>query len=142
MSMDRSLSPPEWQDQASADKALQRHLPVHQQIGQRVPKLLPVGALRGASFSGVLLNALLHSDFDQVTLAGHMHISEGYMSRFLKSRAEAWAKRLVRFMRLTGDLGPLQWLAEQMGCDVVQRDVRAARIAALEAELAAARRAA
>lgn len=141
MSMDRSLSPPEWQVQASAGKPWQRELPVHQQISERAPKLVPLQALRGASLSGVLLNALLHSDFDQVTLAERMHISEGYMSRFLKSRAEAWAQRLVRFMRLTGDLGALQWIADQMGCDLVQRDVRAAEIAELQSRLADLQRA-
>lgn len=131
--MDRSLEPPEWQVQASAGK--QRQLPVHQQIAERALRLMPVVALAGATFSGVLMNAQMRSDFDQVALAGHMHISEGYMSRFLKSRAEAWAKRLVRFMRLTGDLGPLQWIAEQVGCDVVLRDSRAAEVAALRNRL-------
>lgn len=34
-----------------------------------------------------------------------------------------------------GALAPLQWIADQMGCDVVVRDVSTARIRALEAEL-------
>jgi len=47
----------------------------------------------------------------------------------------ALALRVVRFMRITGSLAPLQWIADQMGCDVVVRDVSTARIRALEAEL-------
>jgi hypothetical protein len=99
-------------------------------------RLLPVSTLNGASFSGVLTNALMLSDFDQNGLAQRMHISEGYMSRFLKSRAEAWAKRIVRFMQLTGDLGALQWIAHTMGCDIVVRTAAEAEARALRARLA------
>ncbi len=47
----------------------------------------------------------------------------------------ALARRVVRFMRVTGSIAPLQWLADQIGCDVVVRDVSSARIRELEAEL-------
>ena len=47
----------------------------------------------------------------------------------------ALALRVVRFMRVTGSTAPLQWLADQIGCDVVVRDVSSARIRELEAEL-------
>ena len=47
----------------------------------------------------------------------------------------ALALRVVRFMRVTGSIAPLQWLADQIGCDVVVRDVSFARIRELEAEL-------
>lgn len=47
----------------------------------------------------------------------------------------AAAKRLVAFMRVTHSLAPLQWMAEQMGCDVVMRDTRAAEVAALKERL-------
>ncbi len=49
-----------------------------------------------------------------------IHISHGYMSRFMRGVAQQWAKRLVAFMRETRSIAPLQWLADQMGCDVVQ----------------------
>lgn len=45
------------------------------------------------------------------------------------------AKRLVAFMRVTNSLAPLQWMALQMGCELVVRDAQAARIAELQAEL-------
>jgi hypothetical protein len=128
----RSVSPPEWQVQASPSNHGQYQLPVHNVIRERQPGLLPLGALRGASFSSILMNAVMRSDYDQRSLAEKMHISEGYTSRFLKTRAEAWAKRIVRFMQLTNDLGALQWIANQMGCEVVVR-------ACVEAELAAAK---
>jgi hypothetical protein len=70
-------------------------------------------------------------------LAPEIHISQGYMSRFMRGVGEQWAKRVVAFMRVTGSLAPLQWLAEQMGCDIVQRDPQAERIARLERELLA-----
>jgi len=47
----------------------------------------------------------------------------------------ALALRVVRFMRDAGSIAPLQWLADQIGCDVVVRDVSSARIRELEAEL-------
>lgn len=128
----QSVSPPEWQVQASSGNRGQYQLPVHNVIRERAKALLPSGALRGASFSSILMNAVLRSDYDQRSLAEKMHISEGYTSRFLKTRAEAWAKRIVRFMQLTNDLGALQWMAEQMGCEIVIR-------ACVEAELAAAK---
>mgnify|MGYP003544788334 FL=1 len=44
-------------------------------------------------------------------------------------------RRLVKFMQATGSLAPLQWLAEQVGCEVVPQDARAAEVAALKARL-------
>jgi hypothetical protein len=46
------------------------------------------------------------------------------------------------FMRATGSLAPLQWLAAQMGCEVVLQDSRAADVAALKARLLELERAA
>lgn len=57
------------------------------------------------------------------------------MSRFLRSVGQQWAKRVVLFMRRTNSLAPLQWLANEMGCDVVRRDSRAAEVAALISRL-------
>lgn len=49
-------------------------------------------------------------------------------------------KRLVRSFyelrsRATQSLAPLQWIAREMGCEVVVRDSRAAEVAALRARL-------
>jgi hypothetical protein len=131
-----SVRPTEWQVQASAGNHGQYQLPVHNEIKERPMSLLPLGALRGATFSSVLLNAVQRSDHDQNSLAQQMHISEGYMSRFLKTRAAAWAKRLIRFMHLTGDLGALQWIAHEMGCELVVRTAAEAEARALRSRLA------
>jgi hypothetical protein len=69
-------------------------------------------------------------------------MSEGYMSRFIKGVGQKWASRLLAFMRVTNSLAPLQWLADQMGCDIAQRAGRDALIRELEQKLAEARRAA
>jgi len=97
--------------------------------------LLPCGVLNGATFNGVLQFAAQHSGESDEAIAEAMHICKGYMSRFMRGVAQQWAKRLVLFMRKTQSLGPLQWLAEQVGCDVVMRDSRAAEVAALKQRL-------
>jgi hypothetical protein len=91
-----------------------------------VARISDIGALRySVQISG-------HDDFE---VADEIGISHGYMSKVLKGTAGLYGRRLVRFMRATNSIAPLQWLAEQMGCDVVQRDARSAEVAALRARL-------
>lgn len=87
---------------------------------------------QAASFSACLMVAAQQSGKDDYQIADEIHICHGYMSRFMRSVAQQWARRLVAFMRATKSLAPLQWIAEQMGCDLVVR-------ARVSAELAAAR---
>lgn len=108
----------------------------------RVMVLMPAQVVEGFSLSAVLGYAAQHSGLDDQQLARDLSICKGYMSRFLRGVAEAWAKRLVRFCLATSNLGPLQWMAYQLGCDVVQRDSRAAEVAALKARLQELERAA
>ena len=61
---------------------------------------------------------------------------------FMRGVGQQWARRMVAFMRSTNSTAPLQWMAEQMGCDVVQRDSRAAEVAALKQRLQELERAA
>jgi hypothetical protein len=115
----------------------QRELSLHAEAPPaKCLRLLPASALTAATFTGVLGWALIQSGMEQRDAAREVHVSEGYMSRFVSSLGEQWARRTVRFMRATESLGPLQWMAEQVGCDVVQRDTRAAEVAALQARLA------
>ena len=93
-------------------------------------------------FAAVMRWAIQQSGYDDFEVAEKLGITAGYMSKVLHGTAGLYGKRLVRFMQITGSLAPLQWLAEQMGCDVVQRSSQAARIAALEQELAEAKKAA
>lgn len=104
--------------------------------------LMPPQVVEGFALSAVLGYAAQHSGMDDQELARELSICKGYMSRFLRGVAEAWAKRLVRFCKVTNNLGPLQWMAYQLGCDVVQRDSRAAEVAALKQRLQELERAA
>lgn len=103
-------------------------------IGE-VPRPRMIDMAGGMSFSGVLSYSCMTSGMDDYQIADRLHISHGYMSRFLRETGEQWAKRLVRFMRETGCLGPLQWIAHEMGCELVIKDRRAAEIAELKAKL-------
>ena len=98
-------------------------------------QMLPHGVISAATFNGCLNEAARYSGLEDQQIADAIHICHGYMSRFMRGVAQQWAKRLVLFMRVTKSLAPLQWLADQMGCDVVQRDMRAAEVAALRSRL-------
>lgn len=98
-------------------------------------RLLPTAVLSGATFSHTLQHAALHSCLDQNELAKGVGISKSYMTKFLAGVGERWARLLVQFMSECCDLGPLQWMAAQVGCELVQCDTRAAEVAALRARL-------
>jgi hypothetical protein len=95
----------------------------------------PVEFVAACNDIGAMRFAAQGSGLDDFEIADQLHISHGYMSKVLKGTAGLYGRRLVAFMRTTGSLAPLQWLAEQMGCDVVMRDSRAAEVAALKARL-------
>lgn len=88
-------------------------------------------------FSGCMQHALLHSGRTQEQLADQIHVCKGYMSRLLGGIAQAWAKRVVAYMQHTRSLAPLEWMALQVGCELVQMGVQEARLQQLQAELAA-----
>lgn len=138
--MSATLHPPQWKPAATAGNRMvspQRSLPV---LADAPPpsafRLLPAGVLAGASFTNVLEHLALHSGMDRCRLAESVHISKGYLTKVLGGVGECWARLLVRLMRGCGCLGPLQWLAMEMGCEVVPVDAQALRIAQLQAELA------
>jgi hypothetical protein len=82
--------------------------------------LLPDSVIR-VSFSGTLNECLRHDGREDQQIAAEIHISAGYFSKLLRGVWEAQIKRLVRFMRNTRCIAPLQWIAHQVGCDVVVR---------------------
>lgn len=98
-------------------------------------QMLAPAVIAQATFNGCLVEAARHSGLEDQEIADEIHICHGYMSRFMRGVAQQWARRLVAFMRTTRSLAPLQWIAHQMGCDVVQRDSRAAEVAQLTARL-------
>lgn len=133
--MDRSFERTEWKPQETTGKRTQAGLPLVGEVPQPVATLDPQVVAR-ASFSGVLSHAAQHSGMEDCDIADKIHISHGYMSKFMRSVGEQWAKRLIRFMRITGSLAPLQWIADQMGCDVTVRSVMSAELAAARAVIA------
>jgi len=138
--MSFSFGSSEWKAKESVGKHSQVEMPFLGEVQelQRVPGAV----VTKASFNGCLVEAARHSGKDDQEIADEIHISPGYMSRFMRGVGQQWAKRLVAFMRATQSYAPLQWIADQMGCDVVPRAAQSALIRELEAKLADARRAA
>ncbi len=88
---------------------------------------------------GAMRYAAQRSGQDDFEIADELGISRGYMSKVLKGTAGLYGKKLVKFMRITNSIAPLQWLAAQMGCEVVvvdrvqaERQRLLARLAELE----------
>lgn len=131
--MDRTVPPTDVQAKASTGEHWQVGMPFLAVV--RDEQLLPQQLLDRLTFNGCLTEAARHSGLDDQEIAEAIHISPGYMSRFMRGVAQQWAKRLVAFMRATRSLAPLQWIAQQMGAEVVLRDRRAAEVAELRARL-------
>jgi hypothetical protein len=99
-----------------------------------------VGFVNRCSWEGALRYCVQRSGMDDFEVADEIPISHGYMCKVLKGTAGLWGRRLVKFMLATQCIAPLQWIAEQVGCDVVQRDPQQAEINRLRAALEAAER--
>jgi transcriptional regulator with XRE-family HTH domain len=104
--------------------------------GVQPPLLLAAPLLSAASFSGCLNEAVRNCGMSDQEIAERIHISHGYMSKFMRGVAQQWAKRLVAFMRVTNSLTPLQWMAHQMGCRLVMEDESARELAQARARVA------
>lgn len=135
--MDRSVHPTEWKPEASTGNLSQSALALIGEVPK--PATLEMFVVRQASFSGVLNHAAKHSGMEDWDIADKIHISHGYMSKFMRTVGQQWAKRLIAFMRVTNSLAPLQWMAHQMGCEVVvlnelqrERDELRARLADID----------
>jgi len=131
--MDRTFHPTEWKPQETTGKRWQGGLSV---IDREPPDVLEVELVERSGFSKALADAALASGLDHYQIADKIHISHGYMCKFMKGVGEQWAKRLVAFMRKTGSLAPLIWLADQMGCDITVRHKVSAELAAARALIA------
>lgn len=135
--MDRSVFPTNRKPEETAGNRSQLEMSLIGEVPR--PQFLDMSVVRAASFNGCLQSARLHCGLDDQQLAKKMHISKGYMSKFLNGVADCWVRRFIGFMRITGSLAPLQWIANQMGCDLVnrseltrERDELLARMADLE----------
>lgn len=130
--MGQSLSATDWKLKASAGKDWQVEL-----LGdESAPTLLDAFVLVRATFNGALNESVRRSGKEDQQIADEIHISPGYMSRFMRGVGHQWAKRLVAFMHATNSRAPLQWIAHQVGCEIVVKDSRAQEVAALRAKLA------
>jgi hypothetical protein len=94
------------------------------------------------SFVGALRYAVQISGKDDFEVADEIGISHGYMSKVLKGTAGLYGARLIKFMRSTNCIAPIQKMACEMGVKVVVPDIAELRIAQLEAMLAEEKRAA
>jgi len=127
------------QSTASVDN-YQREMPF---LGLTQPlRVIDAAVVAAATFSGILADSCRSSGMDDYEIADRIHVCPGYMSRFVRTVGQQWARRLVEFCRVTQSLGPVQWMADQLGCDLVQRDRRAAEVSALRARLQELERAA
>lgn len=117
---------------------LQREMPFLAAV--KPPQAAPEEFITRSTWEGAIRYGAQRSGMDDFEIAEDLHISPGYMSKVMKGTAGLYGNRLVRYMRITGSLAPLQWLAEQMGCELVQRDPAKARIQQLERELEEARK--
>lgn len=131
--MDRSFDPTEWKPQETTGSH-QREMPFMASV--QAPQVIPANVLAKASFNGCLNEAVRNSGMDDQEIADRIHISHGYMSKFMRGVGQQWAKRLVAFMRVTNSLAPLQWMAEQMGCEVTVRSAAQREADMLRARLA------
>jgi transcriptional regulator with XRE-family HTH domain len=82
---------------------------------------LPEELVERVTFNMTLNEAARYSGLEDQEIAEQIHISPGYMSRFMRGVAYRWAQRLVEFMNETCSIAPLQWMAYQVGCVVVPR---------------------
>jgi hypothetical protein len=92
-----------------------------------------------ASWAGVLRYAVQRSGMDDYEVAEKIHVSHGLMSRILKGTAGLWGERMVLFMKTTGSIAPLQWMADQMGFElrlkeISEEDQLRARLEQIEAQ--------
>lgn len=132
--MDRIFHPPEWKPEASAGNHSQAEMPFLAEV--QAAQVLSPAVLSRASFNGCLNESVRHSGMEDQEVAERIHISAGYMSKFMRGVAYQWAKRLVAFMRVTNSLAPLQWLAHQMGCRLVMENDVARALAEARARVA------
>jgi len=104
----------------------------------KAPHLACDSFITQASWDGVIRYAVQRSGKDDYEVADEMNISHGYMSRVMRGTAGFTGARLVKLMRVTGSIAPLQWIADQMGYELKpkqsEKEALKARLAQLEEE--------
>lgn len=126
--MNSSVEASEWKAKERAGNGSQVGMPFMAPVEPL--QLLPQSVVSRASFSGCLVEAARFCGLEDHEIAQAIHISPGYMSRFMRGVGQQWARRLVAYMRATQSYAPLQWMADQMGCDITVRSMVSAELAA------------
>lgn len=85
------------------------------------PHLAPESFVSLASWEGALRYTVQRSGYDDYEVADELPISHGYMSRVMRGTANLDGDKLVKLMRLTQSAAPLQWLADQMGFELKEK---------------------
>lgn len=132
--MSFSFVPIDRKPEASAEKRPQSEMAFIAEVA--MPHVLPEAVVEKISFSGALVAAAQHAGMEDQQIADAIHISHGYMSRFMRGIGQQWAKRLIAYMRETRSLAPLQVIAHEMGCDLTWRGRVSAELAAAKARVA------
>jgi hypothetical protein len=107
------------QERSGKDSQAQGEMPWLCEV--KGPQAAAMDFISRASWEGTLRFAVQGASMDDYEVADVLHVSHGTMSKILKGTAGLWGAKLVKFMRTTESLAPLQWLADQMGCDIVRR---------------------
>lgn len=144
--MDRTVPQIEWKAQETTGNHWKARPspddpPAQRPLGAQLAEVRPMDMLdeqllARVSYDGALAEAMRSSGKDDWEVADEIHISHGYMSKFLRGQCRQWARRLVAFCRATRNLAPVQIIAHELGCDLVPRAPQLARIRELQAELA------
>lgn len=77
------------------------------------------------------------SDYEIARLIG---VSPGYFSKLTRAVGEAWARRVIAMVLVTRSRAPLEWMAQEVGCEIVptgELSALRARVAELEGRAAA-----
>jgi len=144
--MDRTVPQIEWKAQETTGNLWKARPspddpPAQRPLGAQLAEVRPMAMLdeqllARVSYDGALAEAMRSSGKDDWEVADEIHISHGYMSKFLRGQCRQWARRLVAFCRATRNLAPVQIIAHELGCGLVPRAPQLARIRELQAELA------
>ncbi len=133
--MQCTLPPPQWKAR-DTERQVSTFSPDIEIVTELHPlQLADQEFIRRCSWDAALRYAVQRSGSDDYEVADAIPISHSYMSKILKGSAGLHGTKLVTFIRRTRSLAPLQWIAEQLGADVVLRDRRAAEVAELRARL-------
>ena len=119
------------------DNHQQREMPLLAAV--RGPERVPAEFIKVCKSELEALNLCMNlSNLSDETIREHLGIDKGHFSRIRKGRGNFPPNKRVALMQLCGNLAPVQYEAMRVGYRLQELD-KDAHIAALEAQLAAAR---